>query len=104
MERIIGINDARPKLTSLIESLAGGAGPVIITVNSEPKSVLLNYDEYCRLRKNEKDCKRLALKLALEKIRSNARELNITDRDVLEEVQMLRNSKRGNSNEGNTGH
>ncbi|OPX88189.1 MAG: hypothetical protein A4E53_02135 [Pelotomaculum sp. PtaB.Bin104] len=97
MERIIGINDARPKLTSLIESLAGGASPVILTVNSEPKSVLLNYEEYRRLREVEKECKRLALKLAIKKARSSAKKANITEQDVLEEVQAVRNLKRGNN-------
>lgn len=104
MERIIGINDARPKLTSLIESLAEGANPVILTINSEPKSVLLNYNEYRRLREAEKECKRLALKLALVKIRSNAKEANITENDVLEEVRAVRNLNKGNKNENNTGH
>ena len=42
MEKIIGINEARPKLSSIIETLDK---PIIITVNSEPKSVLIRYDE-----------------------------------------------------------
>jgi antitoxin YefM len=95
VERIIGINEARPRLTSIIESLTLGAEPVILTVNSEPKSVLLNYEEYCRLRKIEKDCKRLALQLALEKIRSSAGKAEITEENVLEEVRFVRNRKRG---------
>lgn len=103
MERIIGINDARPKLTSLIESLADGDNPVILTINSEPKSVLLNYEDYLRLREAEKECKRLALKLALEKIRANAKEAGITEQDVLEEVRAVRNLKRGN-NENSPGY
>lgn len=104
MENIIGINDARPKLTSLIESLANGANPVILTVNSEPKSVLLNYEEYRRLREAEKECKRLALKLALEKARANARAVAITENDVLEEVRAVRKTKKGNSNENSNGY
>jgi len=95
MERIIGINDARPRLTSIIESLSTGAEPVILTVNSEPKSVLLNYEEYRRLRRVEKNCRRLALQLALQKIRSRSREENITEHDVLEEVQSVRKRKKG---------
>jgi len=93
MERIIGINEARPKLTSIIESLANGDNPVILTINSEPKSILLSYDEYRRLREVEKECKRLTLKLALGKIRLNAKEANITERDVLEEIQAVRKGK-----------
>jgi len=66
--------------------------------------VLLNYDEYRRLRETEKECKRLALKLALEKIRYNAKEADITEQDVLEEVQVVRNLKRGSNNENSTGY
>lgn len=97
MERIIGINDARPKLTSLIESLASGATPVIITVNSEPKSVLINYEEYCRLREAEKGYKRLTLKLAIEKARAKAKNSGLTEEDVLKEIRAVRDIKRGNS-------
>ncbi|OIQ61612.1 hypothetisches protein [Moorella thermoacetica] len=42
MERIAGINEVRPKLTSFIESLKNDP-PVVITINSEPKAVLLDY-------------------------------------------------------------
>lgn len=97
MERIIGINEARPKLTFLIESLADGGNPVILTVNSEPKSVLLNYEEYLRLREVEKECKRLALKQVLERTRANARGEGINEQDVLEEVLIARKQKRENN-------
>ncbi|MFZ5652537.1 MAG: type II toxin-antitoxin system prevent-host-death family antitoxin [Bacillota bacterium] len=97
MERIIGINDARPKLTHLIDSLMEGAEPVIITVNSEPKSVLISYEEYRRLQETEKEYKKLSLKLAIEKIRAKARESGLTEEDVMNEVRAVRNSKRGKS-------
>jgi antitoxin YefM len=97
MEKIIGINDVRLKLTSLIDSLAGGAPPVIITVNSEPKGVMINYEEYCRLREAEKECKRLALKQAVEKIRLNTGKSGLTEEDVRLEVQAVRSLRRGKS-------
>lgn len=92
MEKIIGINEARPKLSNIIEGLDN---PVIITVNSEPKSVLLRYDEYIRLAKAEKENKRLSLKLALEKARRQAEEAELTEADVLKEVADFRKAKRG---------
>ncbi|MDD3654988.1 MAG: hypothetical protein PHO01_12580 [Desulfotomaculaceae bacterium] len=49
--------------------------------------MLLNYEEYRRLRQAEKECKRLALKLALGKARSHAREAAITEDDMLVEVR-----------------
>lgn len=92
MERIIGINEARPKLSSIIEMLDK---PVIITVNSEPKSVLMRYDEYLRLYKVEKENKRLALKLALERARSQVNDEAITESDISKEIDNFRKAKRG---------
>lgn len=92
MEKIIGINDVRPKLSSIIEVLDN---PVIITVNSEPKSVLLRYDEYLRLSKAEKENKRLSLKLAVEKARGQAKDAGITEDDILKEIADHRSAKRG---------
>lgn len=97
MERIIGINDARPKLTSLIDSLTNGDAPVIITVNSEPRSVMINYEEYRRLQETEKEYKKLSLRLAVDKIRAKARESGLTEEDVMNEIRAVRSTKRGNS-------
>lgn len=96
MERIMGINDARPKLTAIIESLAEGADPVIITVNSEPKSVLIDYEEYRRLQDSEKQYKKLSLKMALEKIRKKAGEEGLTEDDVAVEIKAVRGANKGN--------
>lgn len=91
MEKIIGINEARPKLSSIIEALDK---PIIITVNSEPKSVLIRYDDYLRLSKVEQENKRLALKLALEKVRVREKDTCITEADISEEIVNYRKSKR----------
>lgn len=91
MEKIIGINEARPKLSSIIETLDK---PIIITVNSEPKSVLIRYDEYLRLSKVEQENKRLALKLALEKVRIRGIDAGITEADISKEIVNHRKSKR----------
>jgi prevent-host-death family protein len=97
MERIMGINEARPKLTAIIESLADGAEPIIITVNSEPRSVLIDYEEYRRLQDSEKEYKKLSLKLALEKIRSKAGEAGLTESDVSAELKTVRSTNKGNN-------
>ena len=92
MEKIIGINDARPKLSSIIENLSQ---PIIITVNSEPRSVLIRYDEYLRLSKIEQENKRLALKLAIEKVRGWEKDAGITEADISKEISEYRRTKRG---------
>lgn len=97
MERIMGINDARPKLTAIIESLKGGEAPVIITVNSEPRSVLIDYEEYRRLQASEKEYKKLSLKLTLEKIRRRASESGLAEEDVRCELKAVRGTRRGNN-------
>ncbi|OPX89296.1 MAG: hypothetical protein A4E53_01583 [Pelotomaculum sp. PtaB.Bin104] len=77
---------------------------MVLTVNSEPKSVLLNYEEYKRLRQAEKECKRLSLKLALEKARANATANGITENDVLEEVRSIRKQNKGSNHENSRGY
>jgi|GEM_PF-1512989 PHD/YefM family antitoxin component YafN of YafNO toxin-antitoxin module len=94
MEWITGVNDACPQFTSIIESLFTSAEPVILTVNSEPQSVLLNDEEYRCLRSVEKNYQRLALQLALPKIISSSVEENVTELDVLEEMRSVRKHKR----------
>ena len=91
MQKIIGINEARPKLSSIIENLDK---PVIITVNSEPKSVLLRYDEYRRLSKVEDENKRLALKLVLERVRNQSKDDEISEEDISKEIAAYRSTKR----------
>ncbi|GBF35676.1 hypothetical protein DCCM_4805 [Desulfocucumis palustris] len=86
METIIGINEARPRLSSLIDS----DRPVIITVNSEPKSVLVNYEEYLRLKNADKYNKQLILKSSLNKFRVRAKESGLTEKDVEEEIDAFR--------------
>ncbi len=46
VEKIIGINEARPKLTRLIEELEKGADPYIITARSKAKAVLMSMARY----------------------------------------------------------
>ncbi|MDI6710460.1 MAG: type II toxin-antitoxin system Phd/YefM family antitoxin [Bacillota bacterium] len=90
MERIAGINDIRPKLSHFLDSLARGEPPVVITVNSEPRAVLISCDEYLALRRAGEENKRMALKLALADLRARAADAGITETDIDEEVRAFR--------------
>ncbi len=90
MERIAGINEARPKLTQLINSLASEKSPVIITVNSEPKAVLVDYGEYRALVKAREDIKRLTIKLALAEMRCRGGAAGIDDETIAQEIKAYR--------------
>ncbi|TDA69851.1 MAG: type II toxin-antitoxin system Phd/YefM family antitoxin [Clostridia bacterium] len=90
MERIAGINEARPKLTQLINSVAADKSAVIITVNSEPKAVLIDYEEYRSLKQTRDESKRLSIKLALADLRSRAAAAGITEEDVAREIKAYR--------------
>lgn len=90
MERIAGVNDLRPKLSYYLESVARGEPPVVITVNSEPKAVLVAADEYLALRRAGDDNKRMALKLALADIRCRATDGGIGEADVDKEIRAFR--------------
>ncbi|MEW6727677.1 MAG: type II toxin-antitoxin system Phd/YefM family antitoxin [Bacillota bacterium] len=92
MERIAGINDLRPKLSHYLDSLARGEPPVVITVNSEPRAVLISCDEYLALRRAGEENKRMALKLALADLRARAAEAGVAETDIEEEVRAFRAS------------
>lgn len=89
MERIAGINDVRPGLTSYIESAKGGT-PVVITVNSEPQAVLVGYDRYREMVKASTDNKRLALALNVADLRARAASSGLTTVDVEREIREYR--------------
>lgn len=93
MENILGINEVRPKLTFLLETLGQGDQPYIITVKSEPKGVLMSYAEYRRLRQAEQEQKRLALQLALEKVRTKTAQAGLTEADIANEVDAVRKGR-----------
>lgn len=93
MERITGINEARPKLTQLVNSVAADKAAVIITVNSEPKAVLIGYEEYRSLKQAREENKRLSIKLALADLRSRAAAAGITEEDVAAEIRAYREGK-----------
>jgi antitoxin YefM len=89
METIIGIHDARPKLSALIDS----ENPVIITVNSEPKSVLVKYEEYIRLKKADQYSKQAALKQTIDIIRNRAKAEELTEKDITGEINAVRSGE-----------
>lgn len=90
MERIAGINDIRPKFSYFLDSIARGEPPVVITVNSEPKAVLISCEEYRALRRAAEENKRMALKLALADLRARAAGSGVGEGDVEKEVQAFR--------------
>lgn len=90
MERITGINELRPKLSYYLDSLSKGEPPVLITVNSEAKAVLMSCEEYMALRKVKDENKRMVLKLALADLRARAADAGITEADVDEEIRAFR--------------
>lgn len=89
MERIAGINDVRPGLTSYIESVKGGTA-VVITVNSEPQAVLVGYDRYRELERASEDNKRLALALGVADFRARSAASGTTAIDVGQEIREFR--------------
>lgn len=96
MERIAGINDVRPGLTSYIESAKGGTA-VVITVNSEPQAVLVGYDRYREMEKAAEDNKRLALKLALADLRAQSAVSGVAAIDVQQEITSFRKQNESRS-------
>lgn len=82
METIIGIHEAGQKLSALIAS----GKSIIITVNSEPKSVLVTYEEYIRLKQADQYSRQMALKQRINIIRDRAKAEGLTEKDITGEI------------------
>ncbi len=91
MENIIGINEVRINLSSLLKELAKKKEPIIITAKSKPRAVLMDYDEYRDIVRSKEKQDRLILKTAVDKARKKAKTAGLTDEDVKAEIRALRN-------------
>jgi prevent-host-death family protein len=91
MEKIVGVNELRPKLTQILNQLETGEDAFIVVSNSTPKAVLLRYEDYITLKEQSKERQRLALRLAF--ITIGARAEDLTETDVEQEIADYRRGR-----------
>lgn len=93
MEKIIGVDEARAKLGTLVKEVSNYGEPVIITRRSKDKAVLLGRDEYIRLKEMEAENARIKLKSVIKKIRNFIKEEGLSAEEVEEAIKAVRSAE-----------
>lgn len=93
MEKIIGVDEARAKLGSLVKEVSNCGEPVIITRRSKDKAVLLGRDEYIKLKEMEAENARIKLRSVIKKIRDFIKEEGLSVGEVEEAIKVVRSAK-----------
>lgn len=95
MERILGINEVRPRLTRILDELEAGGEAVIITAKSQPRGVLLSFVEYRELKSLAGKIKEQWLEETLRRFRERGEAAGLTEDDVRGEIEVVRRARRG---------
>ncbi|MDH7577533.1 MAG: type II toxin-antitoxin system Phd/YefM family antitoxin [Bacillota bacterium] len=89
MERVIGVDQLRPRLGEYVERAEDGEVWVIAS-RSKPKGVLIGYSQYEELKQLAEKAKQLELKIILDEMRQRGEEAGLTEGDVLKEIEEVR--------------
>ncbi|NYE57723.1 type II toxin-antitoxin system Phd/YefM family antitoxin [Carboxydothermus ferrireducens] len=89
MEKIIGVDQLRPRLGEYLEEIEKG-DVIVITYRSAPKGVIMSYRQYEQLKKVQEKVKMMELKTMLEEVREKAANYEISEEEVLKEIEDVR--------------
>jgi len=89
MEKIIGVDQLRPRLGEYLEEVDKGE-VLIITYRSNPKGVILSYKQYEQFKKIQEKLKMLELKNLIDEVREKAATYEISDEEILKEIEEAR--------------
>lgn len=89
------ITDFRNNPNSVLEAVQGGSGPLYLLRGSTPKAVVLDIEEYIRLREYLEDYEDSLLALEIEK---NPEKGGITLKDFLEKYQIKKEKVKAKKN------
>lgn len=89
MERIIGVDQLRPRLGEYLKRVEEGEVWVIAS-RSKPKGVLMGYPQYEELKQLAEKARQLELKFVLDEMRQRGEEAELTEADVLKEIEEVR--------------
>ncbi len=93
MERILGVNEVRPRLTRLLDEIERGGEPVVIMAKSKPRGVLVSYGEYRALRSLADKAKRDWLEETVSRFRARGEAAGLTEEDVRREIEDTRRAR-----------
>ncbi len=90
MEQYIGVEDARKRLGPLVEGVAAGSEPIVLTKRGQALAVVVSRDEYARLKEAASRLVRAELQGRLAKVRQSIRRAGLEPRAVDEAIAMAR--------------
>jgi len=93
MEKIIGVDEARAKLGTLVKEVSNYGRSVVITRRSKDQAVLIGRDEYIKLREIEAENARIKLGDVIKKIRDFIKEEGLSAEEVEEAIKAVRSLK-----------
>ncbi len=89
MEKILGIDQLRPRLGKYLDEVEKG-NIFIITSRSNPKGVLISYAEYEELKNQSEKARQAEIKATIDKVRERAEEAGYSEKDVQAEIDEVR--------------
>jgi prevent-host-death family protein len=90
MESILGVEEARRVLGALVSKVNLDRGVVVITRRAREKAVLMNYDEYTKLRELASEATGRKASDALARIRASVREAAVPESVIGEVIDEVR--------------
>lgn len=92
MGKMVAVEEARRTLGHLVQEVTGGKGPVIITRRTSARAVLLDYEEYERLRALGEQGAARRFSEALSRIHATVARSRLSPGVVKEAVRKVRRS------------
>jgi len=93
MEKIIGVDEARAKLGTLVKEVSNYGKSVVITRRSKNQAVLIGRDEYIKLKEIEAQNARIKLRSVIKKIEDLIKEEGLSAEEVEEAIKIVRSAK-----------
>jgi prevent-host-death family protein len=90
VEQYIGVEDARKRLGPLVEGVAAGSEPIVLTKRGQALAVVVSRDEYARLKEAASRLVRAELQGRLAKVRQSIRRAGLEPGAVDEAIAMAR--------------
>ena len=93
MAKVLGVDQARPALGSLVDEVVASGEPVMITKRAGKAAVLIGYEEFVTLKAVADGKVKARLRKALQEIRKNVRTQELGSDLVEEAIQAAKGLK-----------
>lgn len=92
--RVMGIDEIRPRLGSVLDEVERSGEAVVITSRSKPRGVLISYDRYRNMSAAAERSQRAWLLATIERFQHRAASAGLTEEDARREIEAGRRARR----------